>query len=121
MKEMAYGITRSRHGCRQRKLRWRRQFWRNGLGGFSSYGPSADGRVKPDVSSVGVAAVVQNPITLLAPANGTSFATPNMAGLGTRLWQGFPEFNNMRIVRALKEAGANYNSPNDRVGAGVPI
>lgn len=90
------------------------------VGGFSSYGPSADGRVKPDVSSVGVAAVVQNSNNTIGTSNGTSFATPNMAGLGTCLWQGFPEFNNMRIVRALKEAGANYNSPNDRVGYGVP-
>jgi hypothetical protein len=51
---------------------------------------------------------------------GTSFSCPNMAGLGTCLWQGFPEFNNMRIVRALKEAGSIFNSPNDRIGYGIP-
>ncbi|MGZ8539142.1 MAG: S8 family serine peptidase [Chitinophagaceae bacterium] len=87
---------------------------------FSSYGPSADGRIKPDVASVGVSAMLQAPNNTIATSNGTSFACPNMAGLATCLWQGFPEFGNMRIVRALKEAGSTYNSPNDRIGYGVP-
>lgn len=87
---------------------------------FSSYGPSADGRVKPDVASVGAPAVIQTANNTIGLSNGTSFACPNMAGLSTCLWQGFPEFNNMRIVRALKEAGSTYSSPNDRIGYGIP-
>jgi serine protease AprX len=90
------------------------------VGSFSSYGPSADGRIKPDVASVGVAALVQATNNTIGSSNGTSFATPNMAGLGTCLWQAFPEYNNMRIIRALKEAGSSFNSPNDRIGYGVP-
>ncbi len=90
------------------------------VGAFSSYGPSADGRIKPDVASVGVGAMVQSPLNRLGSSNGTSFACPNMAGLATCLWQGFPEVNNMRIVRALKEAGSIYQSPNDRIGYGIP-
>jgi hypothetical protein len=90
------------------------------VGSFSSYGPSADGRVKPDVSSIGVAAIVQNTNNTIGTSNGTSFACPNMAGLGTCLWQGFPEFNNARIVRALKEAGTIYTAPNNRIGYGIP-
>lgn len=90
------------------------------VGAFSSYGPSADGRVKPDVASVGVAAVIQTAANTIGMTNGTSLACPNMAGLGTCLWQGFPEFNNMRIVRALKEAGSTYNTPNNRIGYGIP-
>ena len=87
---------------------------------FTSYGPSADGRVKPDVASVGASALVQTTGGTVAFNNGTSFAAPNMAGLAACLWQGFPEFNNMRIVRALKEAGSRYNDPNDRIGYGIP-
>ena len=87
---------------------------------FSSYGPSADGRIKPDVASVGSSAVVQNSNNTIGINNGTSFACPNMAGLGTCLWQGFPEFNNMRIIRALKEAGSTFNTPDDRTGYGIP-
>ena len=90
------------------------------VGAFSSYGPSADGRIKPDIASVGVSAMVQAPNNTIGASNGTSFACPNMAGLATCLWQGFPEFNNMRIVRALKEAGSIYSSPNDRIGYGIP-
>jgi serine protease AprX len=86
----------------------------------SSYGPSADGRIKPDVASVGVNAMVQLSNNTIGTGSGTSFACPNMAGLSTCLWQGFPEYNNMRIIRALKEAGNIYTSPNDRIGYGIP-
>jgi hypothetical protein len=90
------------------------------VGGFSSYGPSADGRIKPDIASVGVNALVQSTGNTVGTNNGTSFACPNMAGLGTCLWQGFPEVNNMRIIRAMKEAGSISNTPNDRIGYGIP-
>jgi serine protease AprX len=86
----------------------------------SSYGPSADGRIKPDMASVGVGALVQGPSNTIIANNGTSFACPNMAGLGTCLWQGFPEVNNMRIVRALKEAATIFSTPDDRIGYGIP-
>ncbi len=89
-------------------------------GTFTSRGPSADGRIKPNVSSVGVGAVVQSPSNTIGTNNGTSFAAPNMAGLGTCLWQGFPEFNNMKIVYALQQAGSRFSNPNDTVGYGVP-
>jgi hypothetical protein len=90
------------------------------VGSFSSYGPSSDGRVKPDVASVGVAAVIQFSSGLIGGSNGTSFAAPKMAGLGTCLWQGFPEFNNMKIRSALWLAGDSVNHPNPRTGYGVP-
>jgi len=90
------------------------------IGGFSSYGPSADGRVKPDMASVGVAAVIQTTVNTIGAANGTSFACPNMAGMATCLWQGFPEFNNMKIIRALQEAGHRFSNPDDRTGYGIP-
>lgn len=86
----------------------------------SSYGPSADGRVKPDVASIGVGATIQLLNNTIGTGNGTSFACPNMAGLATCLWQGFPEFNNMRIIRALKEAGSIYTNPDNRIGYGIP-
>lgn len=89
------------------------------VGGFSSYGPSSDGQVKPDMASVGVSAIVQYN-GFIGTNNGTSFACPNMAGLATCLWQGFPEFNNMKIRQALWRAGSKYTGPDDRVGYGIP-
>ncbi len=90
------------------------------VGSFSSYGPSSDGQIKPDVASVGMAAVIQSSSGTLAASNGTSFACPKMAGLATCLWQGFPEFNNMKIRSALWQAGSKSNNPDDRVGYGIP-
>lgn len=90
------------------------------VAGNSSYGPSADGQIKPDVASVGVQAVVQSTANTIGTNNGTSFACPNMAGLTTCLWQGFPEFNNMKIIRAIQQAGSLFASPNDRIGYGIP-
>jgi subtilisin family serine protease len=86
----------------------------------SSYGPSADGRVKPDVAAVGQGAFVQYPNNTIGSGNGTSYACPNMAGLTTCLMQGFPEFNNMKIIKALRQAGSNVATPNDRIGYGIP-
>ena len=90
------------------------------VGPFSSYGPSSDGQVKPDVASVGVGAIIQFSSGAIGGSNGTSFAAPKMAGLGTCLWQGFPEFNNMKIRSALWLAGDSVNSPNPRTGYGIP-
>lgn len=87
---------------------------------FSSRGPSADGRVKPDVASVGVGTVIQYPNNTIGGGNGTSFACPNMAGLTTSLWQGFQEFNNMKIIDALRKAGSRASNPNDTIGYGIP-
>ncbi|MFC4262247.1 S8 family serine peptidase [Ferruginibacter yonginensis] len=88
---------------------------------FSSYGPSADGRIKPNVAAVGRNAIVASPSTG-APvySNGTSFATPNLAGLTTCLWQAFPEFNNMTIIDAIQKASNRVATPNDRTGYGIP-
>jgi serine protease AprX len=90
------------------------------VGSFSSFGPSSDGQVKPDVASVGVAAIIQSSSGAIIASNGTSFACPKMAGLGTCLWQGFPEFNNMKIRSALWLAGDSVNNPNPRTGYGIP-
>ena len=87
---------------------------------FSSYGPSADGQVKPDVASVGQGTIVQNPNNTIASGNGTSFACPNIAGLATCLWQGFPEYNNIKIINTLRQSGSIASAPNDRIGYGIP-
>lgn len=90
------------------------------VGNFSSYGPSADNRIKPDVATVGVNAYVQNPGNTVSAGNGTSYACPKMAGLGTCLWQAFPEFNNYTIREAIIKSGNIYTTPNDRIGYGIP-
>lgn len=90
------------------------------VGSFSSYGPSGDGQIKPDIASVGVAAIIQSTSNTVVTGNGTSFACPKIAGLGTCLWQGFPEYNNMKIAKALQQSGSKATNPDDRVGYGIP-
>ncbi len=88
---------------------------------FSSYGPSSDGDIKPNVASVGRSAVVANSATGMPTfSNGTSFACPNMAGITTCLWQAFPEANNMEIISTLQQSANNVATPNDRIGFGIP-
>jgi subtilisin family serine protease len=90
------------------------------VAGFSSYGPSSDGQVKPTVASVGTGTAFANTNNQPAYGNGTSFATPNMAGLITCLWQAFPDFTNMQIIEAVKKSSSIYTTPNDRIGYGIP-
>ncbi len=91
------------------------------VGGFSSFGPSSDGQIKPNVAAVGVGAVIANPSNGQPTfGSGTSFACPNMAGLTTCLWQAFPEINNMGIMNAMQQSATRANNPDDRTGYGIP-
>lgn len=91
------------------------------VGAFSSYGPSSDGQIKPDVAATGVAAVIASSGSgQPTMGNGTSFACPNMAGVTTCLWQAFPEVNNMTIIQTLRLSGDKFATPDDRVGYGIP-
>lgn len=87
---------------------------------FSSYGPTADGQVKPDVASVGAGTIIQNANGSIGGGNGTSYACPNMAGLVTCLMQGFPEYSNMKIINTVRQAASAFATPNDRIGYGIP-
>lgn len=51
------------------------------LAGFSSRGPTEDGRVKPDVVAVGVGVVSTVPGASYSAAQGTSMATPGASGM----------------------------------------
>ena len=54
---------------------------------FSSIGPTYDGRIKPDVMSFAYAVTIASPGNGFYEGNGTSFATPSLAGLATCFWQ----------------------------------
>ena len=92
-------------------------------GDFSSYGPSSDGRIKPEVCAVGVNAVLIYPdpyaITI---NNGTSFATPLLAGLACSLWSALPDENAMQIRdRIIRSAHLYPNSdPGNQMSYGIP-
>lgn len=87
---------------------------------FSSIGPSFDGRVKPDVSAMGKATVVQNSLGNLATANGTSLSAPLVAGLATCLWQKYSNLTASEMKQLIIQAGSLYNNPNAYLGYGIP-
>lgn len=87
---------------------------------FSSFGPSFDGRVKPDVSALGLSAIVSSSGGSLASSSGTSFSSPIVAGLAACLWQVFPNANNMAIMRNIQSVGHLYPGSDNQLGYGIP-
>jgi serine protease AprX len=88
--------------------------------GFSSIGPSSDGRIKPDVMAMGFQARVALQTGVLANANGTSFSSPILAGAVTSFWSAFPNKTNAEIVQFVKQSADRFASPNNDYGYGIP-
>ncbi len=88
--------------------------------GFSSVGPTADGRIKPDLSSMGEGAYVCSPGFNFGSGNGTSYATPILAGAVACLWQANPTKTNMQILQALKSTASQSSNPDNSYGWGIP-
>ncbi len=62
----------------------------------SSRGPSADGRIKPDICANGTNQISTDPNNTYAPGGGTSAASPGIAGITAQLYQAYREFNGGR-------------------------
>ncbi len=93
--------------------------WRD-LSGFSSIGPTADGRIKPDVVAMGTGTTTLGPSPKLQLSNGTSFAAPMVAGLGACLMQAHPERSNMEIIQAIRLSADQAGLPDNEYGYGIP-
>jgi subtilisin family serine protease len=91
------------------------------LASFSSRGPSADGRVKPDVSAVGLGTIgLSVGGDHVGPINGTSFASPLVAGLTACLWQLHPDRTAHEIMDAVRRSASQHDHPDDDLGYGIP-
>ena len=94
---------------------------RGNLASFSSVGPSADGRVKPDVVAPGAWVFTADAYQYrIAIGSGTSFAAPIMAGLVACLRQAFPDQPVDNIFDALRKSGSQAQSPDNAAGYGLP-
>lgn len=87
---------------------------------FSSVGPSFDRRIKPDIASQGQNAVISNINNQILTGNGTSFASPIVAGAVACLWQAHPNRTNMEIINAIKESSNKTKNPDSLTGYGIP-
>lgn len=87
---------------------------------FSSRGPTADGRVKPDVMTQGAASAVINSNDVISTANGTSFSAPILAGSAASLWQAYPDKTNIELMQMIRESASLYSAPTSKMGYGIP-
>lgn len=90
------------------------------IASFSSWGPTSDGRLKPDVCAQGAKVSVINTSNEIVSSNGTSFSGPIIAGLATCLWQAYPNETPQKIRDIIKKSSHKYNSPDNHYGYGIP-
>lgn len=87
---------------------------------FSSRGPTADGRIKPDVCAMGVsvynAASTGNNYRF---SNGTSFSCPLTAGTAALILEAHSEWTNRQIMMAMKDTASQSQRPDHIMGWGI--
>lgn len=86
---------------------------------FSSYGPTADGRRKPNVTAFGHA-FVADPKGDITSAYGTSFSCPLVAGFCACAWQTHRELTAMQLKDEIEKSGDLYPYFDYALGYGVP-
>ncbi|MFA7401249.1 MAG: S8 family serine peptidase [Bacteroidales bacterium] len=91
---------------------------------FSSYGPTADGRLKPNVCAYATQCRVANPSSNQDKqydfASGTSFSCPLVAGFAACAWQKQRNLNAMELKREIERSADLYPYFDYAYGYGVP-
>ena len=87
---------------------------------FSSYGPNAEGFIKPNVVAQGKNTVVATSSNEVMTGNGTSFSSPVTAGMVACLWGANPDKSPDAIKLAIYESADRYLSPDAQFGYGIP-
>jgi len=88
---------------------------------FSSMGFGQKDVLKPNVVARGVISVVAAKRRYdTRYNNGTSFASPIMAGMVTCFWQAFPTLSNMDIIYTLQNNSSQFEEPDTVLGYGIP-
>lgn len=92
------------------------------LQSFSSRGPTADGRLKPDLLAPGRSVYVVDPLapTGFSRATGTSYATPLIAGAAALIRELHPALSPIAVLEALRRTGTNRDAPDSSSGWGRP-
>ncbi len=87
---------------------------------FSSIGPTADNRIKPNIVAQGQNTILTQIDGNIVSGNGTSFSSPIIAGLAACLWQSKPSLNNMQLLESIEKSGSYAFAPNQHYGYGLP-
>ncbi len=96
----------------------------NGQGGiadFSSRGPTADGRIKPEVVARGVSTYLASNFTTrsFGRASGTSFSCPLVAGCAAVLLSARPDWTPLQVREAIMMTASRSNQPDNDFGWGI--
>lgn len=89
---------------------------------FSGYGPTHDGRIKPEIVCLSAAPVVLNPDSSdsYLYSFGTSGATAMITGICALLLEAHPNWNVDSVRNALFTTASFANAPTDSMGYGWP-
>jgi serine protease AprX len=87
---------------------------------FSSRGPTADGRIKPDFTAPGVAVCVVTGAGQVRREDGTSFATPLLAASAALVKQMHPSLLPMELRTAFRSTATKRAAPDTIYGWGRP-
>lgn len=88
---------------------------------FSSFGPTVDGRIKPELVAPGDQVVVAGNVGIaLGLSSGTSLASPMLAGALASLWSAFPDKTAEEILDAVFATADQIGQPDNERGYGLP-
>lgn len=88
--------------------------------GFSSMGPTSDGRLKPDVCAMGSLTAIFLKSGVISTGYGTSYSSPQIAGLAAGIIQVNPDWTSLEVISAIKRSASNSLNPDTLTGYGVP-
>ena len=88
--------------------------------GSSSIGPSADGRVKPDVAAMGVSTSIIRPDGTTSIATGTSLSAPLVTSLAAGVWERYPKLSNKEVIDVIRKSASQAKNPDNLLGYGIP-
>jgi len=89
------------------------------LASFSSIGPTADGRRKPDVVVQGTEVTAAWKENGYAQVGGTSFASPQVTAVVAQMLQVNPRLSPVEVRTLLRQTASQSNNPDNRKGWGV--
>lgn len=91
------------------------------LATFSSGGPTADGRIKPDVCAMGVGVFCANAFShdQYFTLSGTSLSTPITAGIAALVMEAHPDWSAQDVRRAIKQTASQHSTPDNEYGWGI--
>jgi serine protease AprX len=87
---------------------------------FSSQGPTADGRIKPDVVALGSGTSFIRSSGSTGTGSGTSLASPLIASLVAGVLQAYPHLSVNEIYEVITRSADLALQPNNQKGFGLP-